>query len=340
MHVHQYIDRATGRICNEALIADKWVQWLYGRAREKASFMFKAATSACTTQWLAFMHFDMPLQHRPAKIRKIIQALNIDLSECAASAGELNSARKLFERKIKYWQCRPMPEKEHVIVAPADAKALVGSVNRHHQFFIKEKFFAFEELLGPWQKKWLQAFRDGSFAIFRLTPEKYHYNHLPVSGNVVDFYTIDGDYHSCNPAAVVAAVTPYSKNRRTATIIDTDVVGGTQVGLVAMVEVVALMIGEIVQAYSIWRYNDPQPVTPGMFVKRGQPKSLFRPGSSVDLLFFEPGRMVFDADLSANCRRTEVQSRFSTGFRQPLVETDVRVRSSIGKSARAPGTQY
>lgn len=222
-----------------------------------------------------------------------------------------------------------MPEKEHVIVAPADAKALVGSLKQHHQFFIKEKFFAFEELLGPWQKKWLQFFKGGSFAIFRLTLEKYHYNHLPVSGNVVDFYTIDGDYHSCNPAAVVAAVTPYSKNRRTVTIIDTDVPGGTQVGLVAMVE--------IVQAYSIYRYNDPQSVKSGMFVKRGQPKSLFRPGSSVDILFFEPERMVFDADLTANCRRIEIRSRFSIGFRQPLVETDVRVRSSIGKSAQAPG---
>lgn len=124
----------------------------------------------------------------------------------------------------------------------------MGSLKQHHDFFIKEKFFAFEELLGPRQKKWLQAFRDESFAIFRLTPEKYHYNHLPVSGNVVDFYTIDGDYHSCNPAAVVAAVTPYSKNRRTVTIIDTDVPGGTQVGQVAMVEIVALMLVHV-----LWR---------------------------------------------------------------------------------------
>ena len=38
----------------------------------------------------------------------------------------------------------------------------------------------------------------------------------------------------------------------------------------------------------------------------------------------------FDADLLANSCRAGVQSRFSAGFNQPLVETDVQVRSSIG----------
>ena len=49
-------------------------------------------------------------------------------------------------------------------------------------------------------------------------------------------------------------VTPYSKNRRHVTLIDTDVPGGSQVGMVAMVEVTALMIGDIVQCYSDEKY--------------------------------------------------------------------------------------
>ena len=47
-----------------------------------------------------------------------------------------------------------------------------------------------------------------------------------------------------------------------------------------MVEVVAMMIGDIVQCYSDTAYDDPKGVTPGMSLKKGQPKSLFRPGSS------------------------------------------------------------
>jgi phosphatidylserine decarboxylase len=149
------------------------------------------------------------------------------------------------------------------------------------------KFFSHKELLGRWQTYSLKAFNGGEYAVFRLTPDKYHYNHMPVSGNVLDFYVIDGQCHSCNPAAVVAEVTPFSKNKRVVTIIDTDVTGGTHVGLVAMVEVVALMIGDIVQAYSHHYYNNPQPMRLGMYVKKGQPKSLFRPGSSVVILFFQ-----------------------------------------------------
>lgn len=333
MHIHQYIDRPTGRVCNEALIADNWVQWLYGYARENAPAIFKAATSARMTQWLAFLQFDFPLQQRPAKIQKIIQALKIDLNECVDPPHQLDTARKLFERKIKYWRCRLMPEDPFTVTAPADAKALVGSLEKDHSFFIKEKFFSYEELLGTDRRQWLAAFNSGNFAVFRLTPEKYHYNHLPVSGTVVDIYTIDGNYHSCNPAAVVSEVTPYSKNKRVVTIIDTDTSGGTQIGLVAMVEVVALMIGEIVQQYSRHRYDNPEPISTGRFVEKGQPKSLFRPGSSVDILFFQKERMVFDKDLVVNTRRPEVSSRFSNGFKHPLVETDVQVRSSIGKKS-------
>ena len=113
------------------------------------------------------------------------------------------------------------------------------------------------------------------------------------------------------------------------TIIDTEVDGGSRVGLVAMIEVVALMIGDIVQAYSRRRYDDPQPVMPGMEVARGCPKSLYRPGSSTDILIFEADRVRFAADLVDNCRRVDVQSRFTGDDGRPLVETDVPVRSTI-----------
>jgi phosphatidylserine decarboxylase len=130
---------------------------------------------------------------------------------------------------------------------------------------------------------------------------------------------------------VVEVVTPYSKNRRHVTIIDTDVEGGTRVGLVAMVEVTALMIGDIVQCYSDDEYASPRMVVPGLFVRRGCPKSRYRPGGSTDVLLFEPGRVRMSADLLATQQRADVASRFSTAFRAPLVETEVRVRSTIAE---------
>ena len=37
---------------------------------------------------------------------------------------------------------------------------------------------------------------------------------------------MSGRYHSCNPNAAVQLLTPYSKNRRVVTVIDTDCEGG------------------------------------------------------------------------------------------------------------------
>lgn len=165
--------------------------------------------------------------------------------------------------------------------------------------------------------------------MFRLTPDQYHYNHVPVTGKVVDFYQIPVLYHACNPNAVVSVATPYSKNKRVVTIIDTDVEGGSLVGLVAMIEVVALMIGDIVQCYSEKKYDNPFPVGVGMFLQRGAPKSLFRPGSSTVILVFQKERIRFAEDITANMACPGAESVFSRGFGQPLVESDVKVRSLI-----------
>ena len=224
-----------------------------------------------------------------------------------------------------------MPEEPDAVVAPADARVLVGRLETDPALFVKDKFFSLPELLGPGRASWADAFAGGDYAIFRLTPEKYHYNHTPVAGQVVDVYEVQGLYHSCNPAAIVEIATPFSKNKRVVTIFDTDLPRGSQVGLVVMVEVVALMIGEVVPRYSVARYDDPRSLAVGQDVHRGQPKSLFRPGSSTTILLFERGRVAFSPDLAANAVRADISSRFSRGFGHPIVETEVAVRSEVAR---------
>jgi phosphatidylserine decarboxylase len=340
MYPHQYIERKSGRVVTETLLGDRFVQWLYGPTREKAPAVFKALTSARACRLLSYYNFDRPLhRHRHAAL-KLAAELKIDLAECHTPESALQNTRALFERRIAYWQCRPMPSDPDCVVSPAEAKVLIGSLAENDLLFIKEKFFSYEELLGN-RNPWLKAFRSADFALFRLTPEKYHYNHVPVTGNILDFYILPGDYHSCNPQAVMVTGTPYSKNRRMVTLIDTEVPGGAHIGRVAMIEIVALMIGDIVQCYSEERYDAPVEMQPGMRLLRGQPKSLFRPGSSVVVLLFENGRIRFDDDLLRNRLRCDVTSRYAKKFERPLVETEVAVRASIGRrcepGAPAPG---
>jgi len=327
---HQYIERDSGIVVTEKLLGDWMVRLLYHDVRESSTKLFRMLTSSWSSHILSLVNFDRPILSDST----FLTDCGIDLAECLDPSSHLDTPRKVFERRIRYWECRPMPSDSDAVVSPADARVLVGSFLETSLVFLKEKFFSFEELLGFDNSIWHKAFAGGDFAVFRLTPDKYHYNHTPVSGKVVDTYAIDGGYHSCNPTAVVAVATPYSKNKRFVTVIDTDVPNGTGVGLVAMIEVVALMIGDIVQAYSSESYNAPRSVEKGMFLQKGQPKSLYRPGSSTDILVFQQGRIDFATDILDNMNHSGASSRFTQGFSKPLVETDIRVRSLLGTARK------
>lgn len=324
---HQYIQRNTGMVLNERLYWDQVIRFLYGELRERAPALFRIVTGSRVTGILGFVNYDFFLGGRLTGGTKFLQEAGIDLGECLDPPETLTTPRRIFERKIRYETCRPLPVEPDAVVAPADARVIVGSFARHSALFLKGKLFTFEDLIG--RAFWLEAFRDGDVAVFRLTPELYHYNHTPVAGRVADLYELAGEYHSCNPQAVVEVATPYSRNRRTVTIIDTDISGGAGVGLVAMIEVSALMIGAVDQCYSEQGYDAPRPVTVGMALAKGVPKSLFRPGSSTTILVFQKERVRFSDDLLLNQRRAEVQSRFTLGFGIPLAETEVKVRSLI-----------
>lgn len=333
MSTHQFIDRRNGKAVTETLLGDSMVAFLYSNLRECVPVLFNALTSARMTRVLGYLRYDGLFNDRYIDCRRVSRQLGIDLDECLEPVEAIKTLRQLFERKIRYCDVRPMEKAPQKVVSPADARLLVGSLDNMALLAIKGKFFDYPELLGAPHHQEYRLFKGGDVAIFRLTPDKYHYNHVPVSGRVLDIYTVDGVYHSCNPGAVVCAITPFSKNRRVVTIIDTDVPEGTKVGLVAMVEVVAMMIGDIRQCYSRYHYDDPQDIEAGMWLEKGCPKSLYRPGSSTTILLFEKSRVQFAQDILANLYRYDVKSRFSIGFGRPLVETDVRVRSEIGQAA-------
>jgi phosphatidylserine decarboxylase len=331
---HQYIERDSRQINTEELYGNQAVEFLYSRVKERSHWLFRKLTSARVSRLLSHMNYEGILSDRLKAHMGSPEALNINLQECLDHPENLDTLRKIFERKIRYWECRQMPNDPQTILAPADSRMLFGSFSETSSLFIKGKFFDYEEMLGSNKNTWLRNFANGDFAMFRLTPEKYHYNHTPVAGKIIDFYQIPGSYHACNPNAVVSVVTPYSKNKRIVTIINTDVEGGTKVGLIAMIEVVALMIGDIVQCYSENKYEKPIPVGTGMFVKRGVPKSLFRPGSSTVVLIFQKDKVRFADDITANMFYPGAESIFSRGFGKSLIETDVKVRSFIASSMK------
>ena len=202
------------------------IDLLYSHVLENAPLLFRLLIGDRFTKWLGYLNYESFIGGKILSNDDVIKACNIGSGECLEDPRHLDTLKKIFERKIRYWDCRPMPQDVGAVVSPCDARMLCGTLSETSQLFIKDKFFNLEELLGKDKKRWLAAFRDGSFALFRLTPERYHYNHTPAAGKVIDFYQIGGRYHSCSPHAVLTVATPYSKNKRVVTIIDTDVPGG------------------------------------------------------------------------------------------------------------------
>jgi len=324
-----YIDRQTGDVVTEQLFGDRIVRWLYSDVREHAPSVFRAATGKRVSAALAWLNFDSPLAPLLVGNRGFLKRCGVDLRECFDPPESYTTPRALFERRIRYWDFRPLPVDKDCVASPADARVQVGSLSRDALLYIKRAAFDLETLVGTDRTDLHALFGQGDAAIFRLTPERYHYTHVPVAGRVVDTFELDGAYHACHPVAALEVATPISRNRRVVTVFDTDVPRGTQVGRVAMVEVVAMMIGRVEPRYSDHRYDAPRPLAVGDFAERGAVMSLFRPGSSTVVLLFEPHRVTFADDLVRNATRFDVAEQLRA-TRVERLETDVLVRSEIG----------
>jgi phosphatidylserine decarboxylase len=332
---HQYVERATELVAEERLLGNRFIQALYSPKLENAPLLWKLASSRYLSEVLGYLNYDNALSARMSGMLRFLRRCGIDASELVDDPAKLNTLRKVFERKIRYWECRPQPREERCVVCPADARVMLGSLRESSGLFLKGKFFDFPELLGGNGSRWARRFVDGDFAVFRLTPERYHYTHVPAAGCTADFYAVGGRYHSCNPHAAVQLLTPFSKNRRVVTIIDTDCDRGERIGYVAMIEVVALMVGQIEQRYSEERYDDPRPIERGTLLKKGAAKALFRPGSSTVVLLFQPGRISFARDLVRNQQKPGVRSHYAAKFGLPVIETDVKVRTLLAHPLEA-----
>ena len=237
---HQYIERETARIRDEKIFGHRMVHFIYSDVRENAGSLFRALTSARITGFLAYFHYDCLFGSKITGTRGLLdeprpRALRVHRFSPVSQDREKNlrAADQILGDPPHASRRRGQSS------LPPTSRVLVGSFSEASGLFLKNKFFDYEEIFGEDKEGWLSAFEGGDYAVFRLTPDKYHYNHAPVSGRVVDIYQIEGGYHSCNPEAVIAVATPFSKNKRVVTIVDTDVEGGTGVGLVAMIEVVA-----------------------------------------------------------------------------------------------------
>ncbi len=344
---HQYVGQHHNAAVSEALLADHVIRFLYNRDRESPGAMLSALASARLTDFLAHWQFDRTLTNPKRTLESVAQRLGIVQDETTHGFAAMRTLRDMFERQIRYWDCRPLPQALTRIVSPADGKVLPFQAFRTDSLPIKEKFIRVASLLGDTNLDLILGRREGlrqrettvarlaplAGVITRLTPDVYHYTHAPVSGRVLFTGRIEGAFHSCNPAALVRFPGSYAVNRRAITLYDSDVPGGTGVGVVAQIDVAAMMIGQIEPRFSVRHYEQPRPLIVGDFIPRGSPVSMFRPGSSTSIVLWNGERASMTPELIENAQRRDLSSRFSDWLGQPWVETQIHVRQAIASAS-------
>ena len=212
-------------------------------------------------------------------IRPFIRRNGIDMSQYERK--KYRSYNDFFTRQVKP-EMRPVDETPSHLVSPCDGKLSAYTVCEEGKIRIKGTDYTVASLLRD--RNLAARYIGGTALVFRLTIDDYHRFLYIDEGEVGDTRTIEGVYHTINPAAG-KRYPIYKENHRDCTVLETE-----HFGPVTMIEVGALMVGRIV--------NHPSSAP----VARGMEKGYFEFGGSTIVLLFEKSRIVVDNDILLNSR--------------------------------------
>ena len=255
-----------------------------------------------------------------SQIEGFIAFHRLDMSEVRLPTSQFRNFNEFFYRQLKP-DARPCsaPDQPEIIVSPADSRSVVfNTIDEATQIWVKGRGYSLDKLFGKEYPMEAKRFVGGSMGIFRLAPQDYHRFHVPVDGVMGQPRQIDGEYYTVNPMAIRSALDVYGENIRVVIPIDT-----VAHGRMIFVCIGAMMVGSTIITRK-----------PGETVKRAEELGYFKFGGSTVLLFFEPGKMVYDDDLVENSKsaletlvspHTYLKDSYSSS-------PQVRVGMSIGHS--------
>jgi phosphatidylserine decarboxylase len=239
--------------------------------------------------WLSERPIPLPL--RAPMLGGLARAFGIDMEEAERPARAYSTFQQLFCRRLSAG-ARTCDASEDAVVSPVDGRVLEwGTVSREAVFEVKGRRYSALTLLGG-EGALAERFLGGSFCILYLSPRDYHRMHSPVSGQVIGYRWLCGEYWPVN-GLVPFLPDVYCENERVVTLIR------AFGGLVAMVKIAALGVGYISLAYlgeeagvrlapgGRPRARDFDP-SEAPAVRCGEEIAAFGLGSTVVLLF-EPG---------------------------------------------------
>jgi phosphatidylserine decarboxylase len=262
----------------EQVYGDSLIKWVYGTGTGQR-LAEGVLSKAFLSRWYGYYQGSSLSKH---KVRPFIQEFRIPMEEYEDPG--FGSFNDFFIRKFRPG-ARTFTQNSKELSAFSEARYFAyEKIASEQKFPVKGKSLSASGLMGDEEKA--KPFVGGPLLLARLCPTDYHRFHFPDDGRVLETYSIHGQLHSVNPAALKYKEEIFITNERQVSILETK-----NFGKLAYIEVGALCVGKIVQTY-----RSPE-------FKRGDEKGYFLFGGSTVIVLGEPGKWTPDADLVNNTQR-------------------------------------
>jgi phosphatidylserine decarboxylase len=193
------------------------------------------------------------------------KSYNINLAEMERNIDDYETLHDFFIRKLKD-DARSINQEQSAITSPVDGVIEdTGEILPSAAIEVKGKSYSISEMLGSDEKA--AQYLGGTYIIFYLSPSHYHRIHSPVSGKVVDQWSLGKKSYPVNKVGLKYGRRTLAKNYRSITEVE------LSNQKMAIVKVGAMFVNSIELTHT----NEN--------LKRGMEMAYFTFGSTVILLF-------------------------------------------------------
>ena len=291
--IHLY-NRATKRLEREQVPGGGFLALCYGSAWGR--FITDALLSRVFVSRVYGRPFHMAWSRR--LIEPFVRQNQVPMDEVEVPAGGFGSFNDFFIRRLKPG-ARPLPADPEALIAPADSRLKVFSLNAQTVLEVKANRLTLADLLNGADAA--QRFLDGICLQFRLAPCDYHRFGYICDGVQGAIHSVAGRLYSVSPLAMAFRPFIWGQNFRQWCVIESNTLGP-----VLQIDVGATNVGSIVQHHPA-----------GGPCRRGAEKGYFQLGGSTILIILPSGRVELDPDIAT--------------YSQQGIETRVRYGEKIGR---------
>lgn len=232
-------------------------------------------------------------------IKWYIRYYKVDLSESKIQdVTEFENFNAFFTRELADG-ARAIDATNKGIICPVDGGVSeIGTIDNNKILQAKGEHYTLEALLA--NEIECKNFINGRFSTLYLAPKDYHRIHMPITGKLIKVTYVPGRLFSVNQTSVRGVHDLFARNERVIAYFE------TEVGLMAMVLVGAMIVGSIATQWAgvvvpnrNGKYKTTSYRDKNIVLEKGEQMGKFLLGSTV-IVLFENAKVTWNNNLTSN----------------------------------------